>query len=66
LLESLNNSNDRVIYDKYSKLLKEMMGRHLTEFHVKDFSSLFPVWPIVEFALAPSGASKDERMTQYV
>jgi hypothetical protein len=55
-----------VIQDKSNKLLKEMMGGHLTEFHVEDFAGLFPVWPIVELALAPSGASKDERMTQYV
>ncbi len=64
--DSLNNGNDRVIHDKSNKLLKEMMGRHLTEFHVEDFSGLFPVWPIFELTLAPSGASKDERMTQYV
>ncbi len=43
-----------------------MSGSHLTKFHVKDFAGLFPVWPIVEFALAPSGTSKDERMTQCV
>jgi hypothetical protein len=66
LLNSLNNGNDRVIHDKSNKLLKEMTGGNLTEFHVKDFAGLFPVWPIVELALAPSGASKDERMTQYV
>ncbi len=47
-------------------MLKEMSAGHLTKFHVKDFAGLFPVWPIVEFTLAPSGTSKDERMTQYV
>ncbi len=31
-----------------------------------DFAGLFPVWPIVKFALAPSSASKEKRMTQYV
>ncbi len=43
-----------------------MTGGHLIEFHIEDFASLFPVWPIVELTLAPSGASKDKRMTQYV
>ncbi len=43
-----------------------MTGGHLMEFHVEDFAGLFPVRPIVELALAPSGASKDERMTQYL
>jgi hypothetical protein len=66
LLDSLNNGSDRVIHDKSNKLLKEMMGRHLTEFHVEDFAGLFPIWPIVKLTLAPSGASKDKRMTQYV
>ncbi len=55
-----------MIHDKSNKLLKEMASGHLTEFHVKDFAGLFPVWPIVELTLTPSGASKDERMTQYV
>jgi hypothetical protein len=63
LLDSLNNGNNRVIHNKSNKLLKEMTGRHLTEFHVKDFAGLFPVWPMIELALAPSGASKDKRMT---
>jgi hypothetical protein len=66
LLDSLNNGNNRVIHDNSNKLLKEMTGGHLTEFHVKDFVGLFPIWLIVKLALAPSGASKDKRMTQYV
>ncbi len=43
-----------------------MTGDHYTEFHIKDFACLFPVWPFVELALAPSGASKDKRKTQYM
>jgi hypothetical protein len=62
----LNNDNNRVIHDKSNRLLKEMTGGHLTEFNIKDFAGLFPVWPIVELAFAPSRASKDKRMTQYV
>ncbi len=64
--DSLNNGEDKVIHEKSHKVLKEMSGGHLTKLHIEDFAGLFPVWPIVEFALAPSGASKDERMTQYV
>ncbi len=63
---SLNEGKDKDIHDKSHKVLKEMTGGHLTKFHAKDFASLFPVWPIVKFALAPTGASKDKRMTQYV
>ncbi len=36
------------------------------EFHSEDFAGLFPVWPIVEFALTPSGTSKIKRKTQYM
>ena len=42
-----------------------MVDGHKTNFHVEDFAGLFPVWPIIEFSLAPSGTSKDERMMQY-
>jgi hypothetical protein len=62
----LTDGKDKVIHNKSNKLWKEMTGGHRTEFHVKDFASLFPVWLIVKLAIAPSGASKDERMTQYV
>jgi hypothetical protein len=31
-------------------------------YHVEDFAGLYPVWPIIKFSMAPSGASKDERM----
>ncbi len=35
-------------------------------FYVKDFAGLFPVWPIIELAMSPTGQTKDERMTQFV
>jgi hypothetical protein len=47
-------------------VLKEITGDHYTEFHIEGFACLFPIWPFVEFALAPSSASKDKRRTQYV
>jgi hypothetical protein len=43
-----------------------MTSGHLTEFHVEYFAGLFPIWPIVELALAPTGASNDKKMTQHV
>jgi hypothetical protein len=59
----MNDSKGKVIHDKTHK---EMTGDHYIEFHVKDFAGLFPVCAIIEFALAPSGTSKDKRMTQYM
>ncbi len=37
-----------------------------SRFHVEDFVGLFPSWPIIEFSIAPTGNTKDERMTNFV
>jgi hypothetical protein len=37
-----------------------------TAYHVTDFAGFYPVWPIVEFSMAPSGTSKDERMASFI
>ncbi len=34
-------------------------------YHVEDFAGLYPVWPIIEFSMAPTGTSKDERMNSF-
>jgi hypothetical protein len=31
-------------------------------YHIEDFAGLYPVWPIIEFSVAPTGTSKDKRM----
>jgi hypothetical protein len=50
-----------------NKLLKEVRsGNEVYSFYVKDFAGLFPVWPIIELAMSPTGQTKDERMTQFV
>jgi hypothetical protein len=66
LADFVNNGKGKVIHDKIHKVSKEMTGYHYTEFHIRDFGGLFPIWLIAEFALAPSGTSNDKRMTQYV
>ena len=55
----MNEVEGKVIHNKTNKVLKEIKGDHYIEFHIKDFAGLFPVWPIVEFALTPSGTSKN-------
>jgi hypothetical protein len=62
----MTEGKGKVIHNKINKVLKEMKGNHYIEFHIKDFAGIFSVWPIVESALAPSGASKDKRMNQFV
>jgi len=37
-----------------------------SRFHVEDFVGLFPSWPIIELSIAPTGNTKDERMTNFV
>jgi hypothetical protein len=35
-------------------------------YHVSDFAGLHPVWPIVEFSMAPTGTEKDKRMNLFM
>ncbi len=37
-----------------------------TSYHVSGFARLYPVWPIIEFSMAPTGAAKDERMNSFI
>ena len=37
-----------------------------SRFHVEDFVGVFPSWPIIEMSIAPTGTTKDERMTNFV
>jgi hypothetical protein len=37
-------------------------GMKEMSYHVTDFAGLYPVWPIIEVSMAPTGAAKDERM----
>ncbi len=40
-------------------------GMKETSYHVSDFAGLYPVWPIIEFSMAPTGAVKDKRMNSF-
>jgi hypothetical protein len=67
LHKATNKQEDSVIHNKVNKLLKEVKNRHeVHSFYVEDFAELFPVWPITELAMSPTGQTKDERMTQFV
>ncbi len=35
-------------------------------FHVEDFIGVFPAWPIIELLIAPTGSTKDKRMTSFL
>jgi hypothetical protein len=40
-------------------------GMEETSYHVINFAGLYPVWPIVEFSMSPTGDTKDERMSLF-
>jgi hypothetical protein len=58
----------REIHDQERKLYRIFSkdGMKETAYHVTDFARFHPVWPIVEFSMAPTGATKDERMTLFI
>jgi hypothetical protein len=65
--KATSEQEDSVIHDKANRLLKEVkIGHEVHGFYVEDFAGLFPVWPIIELAISPTGQTKDERMTQFV
>ncbi len=35
-------------------------------FHVEDFTGLYPVWPIVEVAILPTGNAKEKRVNMFM
>ncbi len=36
-----------------------------TSYHVTDCAGLYPVWPIIEFSMAPTGAAKDKKINLF-
>jgi hypothetical protein len=41
-------------------------GMKKTSYHVTDFAGLYPIWPIIEFSMAPTGEAKKDRMNLFV
>ncbi len=37
-----------------------------TAYHMTDFTGFYPIWPIIEFSMAPTGETKDKRMTLFI
>ena len=63
---SEKEDTNKVIHDKSGKVLREIEAGHKTKYIMHDFAGLYPVWPIMEFSLAPASATKDERMSHFV
>ncbi len=41
-------------------------GMKETSYHVTDFAGLYPIWPIIEFSMAPTGEAKEDCMNLFV
>jgi hypothetical protein len=56
------------IHDRDQKLYRVFSkdGMKESTYHMTDFTGFYPVWPIVEFSMAPNEATKDERMTLFI
>jgi hypothetical protein len=55
------------IHDCSQKLFRVFSndGMEETSYHVIDFAGLYPIWPIVEFSMSPTGNTKDKRMSSF-
>jgi hypothetical protein len=55
------------IHDRSQKLICMFSddGMEETSYHVIDFAGLYPIWPIVELSMSPTGNTKDERMSSF-
>jgi hypothetical protein len=55
------------IQDRSMKLFRVFSndGMEETSYHVIDFAGLYPIWPIVEFSMSPTGNTKDKRMSSF-
>ncbi len=56
------------IYDRDQKLYRVFSedGMNETAYHMTDFAGFYTVWPIVEFSMVPTGATKDKQMTSFI
>jgi hypothetical protein len=63
-----NNQHIKEVHDRSNMLFKVYSnnGMKATSFHVTDFAGLYPVWPIIEFLMAPTGEAKDNRMNSFI
>jgi hypothetical protein len=56
------------VHDRKIMLFKEYSDNGMKEtcYHVSGFAGLYPMWPIIESSMAPTGEAKDDRMNSFV
>jgi hypothetical protein len=77
-IDPLSNENNKVTmtgttqlketHDRSQKLFRvfSVDGMEETSYHVINFVGLYPVWPILEFSMSPTGNTKNERMSLFM
>ncbi len=63
-----NTTRPKEIHDPSQKLFRVFSndGAEETNYHVINFAGLYPVWPIVEFSMSPTGNTKDKKMSSFM
>ena len=61
-------SHVKEVHYHKNMLFKEYSNDGMKEtcYHVSGFAGLYPVWPIIEFSMAPTGEAKDNRMNSFI
>ncbi len=64
---SQSKNHIKEVHDRTNMLFQVFSNNRMKEicYHVSDFAGLCPVWPIIEFSTAPTGAAKDKRMNSF-
>jgi hypothetical protein len=65
-LKGLEQGTNYIINRQNKMYIVHDENKQESRFHVEDFVGLFPLWPIIEMLIAPTGSTKDERMTNFV
>jgi hypothetical protein len=65
---SITTTHIKEVHDRQNMLFTAYSdnGMKETSYHVTDFAGLYPVWPIIEFSMAPTGEAKEDRMNSFV
>jgi hypothetical protein len=65
-LKGLEQGTNYIIDRQNKMYIVHSENKQESRFHIEDFVGLFPSWPIIEMSIAPTGSTKDERMTNFV
>jgi hypothetical protein len=65
-LKGLEQGTNYIIHRNQKMYSMRNNNKQEQWFHVEDFIGLFPAWPVIELSIAPTGSTKDKRMTSFL